>query len=227
MTQSTARSRTAAGSAGDDRRGDAADRRSPRGSASRWRRWPSARAATPSRAGRFCAALARTGRVNVIAECKRRSPSRGVLRADYDPVAIATRLRGGRRGGDLGADRADVLRRLARASARRCARRSTCRCCARTSSSREYQLLEARAAGADAVLLIVAALPPGGAEGAARSRAARTGSTCWSRCTTPTELAIAIDAGARDHRRQQPQPADARGRRARVGGADRADAGAT
>ena len=28
-------------------------------------------------------------RVNVIAECKRRSPSRGVLRAGYDPVAIA------------------------------------------------------------------------------------------------------------------------------------------
>ena len=41
------------------------------------------------RPGVFRAALARTDRVNVIAECKRRSPSRGVLRADYDPVAIA------------------------------------------------------------------------------------------------------------------------------------------
>jgi hypothetical protein len=38
---------------------------------------------------RFRANLAATGRINVIAECKRRSPSRGVLRAAYDPVAIA------------------------------------------------------------------------------------------------------------------------------------------
>ena len=30
-----------------------------------------------------------SGSINVIAECKRRSPSRGVLRAAYDPVAIA------------------------------------------------------------------------------------------------------------------------------------------
>ena len=47
-------------------------------------------AAMPSRAGRFQAALSVTDRINVIAECKRRSPSRGVLREHYDPVAIAT-----------------------------------------------------------------------------------------------------------------------------------------
>src|SRR5438874_4617526 len=46
-------------------------------------------AALPSRTGRFTAAISRADRVNVIAECKRRSPSRGVLRADYDPAAIA------------------------------------------------------------------------------------------------------------------------------------------
>ena len=41
------------------------------------------------RPGIFQAALRRTDQVNVIAECKRRSPSRGVLRADYDAAAIA------------------------------------------------------------------------------------------------------------------------------------------
>ena len=35
--------------------------------------------------GRFREALSVPNRVNIIAECKRRSPSRGVLRADYDP----------------------------------------------------------------------------------------------------------------------------------------------
>ena len=51
-------------------------------------------AAMPSRAGRFFGALSSLDGFNVIAECKRRSPSRGVLRADYDPVAIATSYAG-------------------------------------------------------------------------------------------------------------------------------------
>ena len=95
--------------------------------------------------------------VNIIAECKRRSPSRGVLARDYDPVAIATQYE---RGGaaaisvltepaffdgapeHLTAVRAAVAIPLLR----------------KDFIVDEYQLFEARAMGADAVLLIVAAL---------------------------------------------------------------------
>ena len=44
---------------------------------------------SPDGAG-FVAALSRTDRVNVVAECKRRSPSRGILRAAYEPAQIAS-----------------------------------------------------------------------------------------------------------------------------------------
>lgn len=37
----------------------------------------------------LCAALARTDRVNIIAEIKQRSPSKGIIREDFDPVRIA------------------------------------------------------------------------------------------------------------------------------------------
>ena len=44
----------------------------------------------PPRGDAFDASL-RTGGIRIIAECKRRSPSRGVLRREYDPAAIARR----------------------------------------------------------------------------------------------------------------------------------------
>jgi indole-3-glycerol phosphate synthase len=105
----------------------------------------------------FAEALGRSDRVNIIAECKRRSPSRGVLRAAYDAEAIA---RGYERAGaaaisiltepgffdgtlaDLIAVRAAVTTPLLR----------------KDFMIDEYQLLEARASGAAAILLIVAAL---------------------------------------------------------------------
>lgn len=101
--------------------------------------------------------LARTGAINIIAECKRRSPSRGVLRAAYDPVAIA-----------IGYDRAgaaaiSVLTEpgffdgsLQHLEAVRAAVDAPL--LRKDFLVHEYQLLEARAAGADAVLLIAAAL---------------------------------------------------------------------
>ena len=107
--------------------------------------------------GRFAAAVSRADRVNVIAECKRRSPSRGVLRASYDPVAIAVSY------ASAGAAAISVLTEptffdgaLAHLEAVRAA--VDVPLLRKDFIVSEYQLLEARAAGADAVLLIVAAL---------------------------------------------------------------------
>ena len=150
--------------------------------------------ARPARPGCFRAALARRDRVNIIAECKRRSTSRGVLRADYDAVAIAT---GYARGGaaaisvlteptffdgslaDLSGVREAVETPLLR----------------KDFIVTEYQLFEARAAGADAVLLIVAALSSQALQALA-GRAASLGLDVLVEVHDAQELTIAIDAGA-------------------------------
>ena len=109
----------------------------------------------PSTLG-FRAALATSG-VRVIAECKRRSPSRGVLRSEYDPATIA------RGYVDAGAAAISVLTEptffdgaLAHLEAVRAV--VDVPLLRKDFIVDEYQLLEARVAGADAVLLIVAAL---------------------------------------------------------------------
>lgn len=111
---------------------------------------------TPNGAA-FANRLSREGAINVIAECKRRSPSRGVLRAAYDPVAIAVGYE------RAGAAAISVLTEpgffdgsLAHLEAVRAA--VTIPLLRKDFIVDEYQLLEARAAGADAILLIVAAL---------------------------------------------------------------------
>jgi indole-3-glycerol phosphate synthase len=113
-------------------------------------------AAAAPRGDRFDAVLGRDG-INVIAECKRRSPSRGVLAADYDPVGIARKYEAG------GAAAVSVLTEptffdgsLAHLSAVRAAVQLPV--LRKDFIVDEYQLFEARAAGADAALLIVAAL---------------------------------------------------------------------
>jgi len=115
-----------------------------------------ARRAAP-RGERFVAALSRTGVPNVIAECKRRSPSRGVLRAAYDPVAIA------RGYADAGAAALSVLTEpmffdgsLEHLTSIRAA--VAVPLLRKDFILDPYQVLEAVAAGADAILLIVAAL---------------------------------------------------------------------
>lgn len=113
--------------------------------------------APAARGEAFAAALARPGQVNLIAECKRRSPSRGVLRAEYDPVAQATAYaRGGAAAISVLTEPSffdGALEHLARVRA--AVDHPLLR---KDFVVDRYQLLEARLAGADAVLLIVSAL---------------------------------------------------------------------
>lgn len=104
----------------------------------------------------FRASLAQPG-LRVIAECKRRSPSRGVLRELYDPVAIASGyVRAGAAAVSVLTEPAFFDGRLAHLEAVR--RAVVLPLLRKDFVVSPYQVLEARAAGADAVLLIVAAL---------------------------------------------------------------------
>ena len=152
-------------------------------------------AARTARPSTFTAALSRTDRWNIIAECKRRSPSMGVLRADYDPVAIATGYAA------AGAAAISVLTEPTFFDGAP-AHLEAVRAAVDTPIIRkdfivsEYQLLEARAMGADAALLIVAALTPGELQRLA-AFAASLGLDTLVEVHDAAELRVAIDSGAR------------------------------
>ena len=153
-----------------------------------------AAAATP-RGEAFLTALSRSGRPNVIAECKRRSPSRGVLAPNYDPVAIARQYEAG------GAAAISVLTEPTffdgslkhLAAVRQAVMLPLLR---KDFIVDEYQLLEARAQGADAALLIVAALAQADLVRLQR-RAWELGLAALVEVHDEDELARAIDGGAR------------------------------
>jgi indole-3-glycerol phosphate synthase len=111
----------------------------------------------------FHAALAAGPGVCLIAEVKKASPSAGVLRADFDPVAIAqTYVGAGAAALSVLTDEPFFQGRLEHLQAIRAAVKVPI--LRKDFLLERYQLLEARAAGADAVLLIAeilddAALP--------------------------------------------------------------------
>jgi indole-3-glycerol phosphate synthase len=140
-------------------------------------------------------AMARTDGWNVIAECKRRSPARGVLRSEYDPAAIAASYEA------AGAAAISVLTEptffdgaIAHLEAVRA--RVDLPLLRKDFIVSDYQLLEAKAAGADAVLLIVAALEPRDLR-SLHDRATAIGLDALVEVHDVEELAVAIDAGAR------------------------------
>jgi indole-3-glycerol phosphate synthase len=151
-------------------------------------------AASSPRGEAFLAALSKPGRSNVIAECKRRSPSRGVLAVDYDPVAIARQYESG------GAVAISVLTEPTffdgalehLAAVRQAVNLPLLR---KDFIVDEYQLLEARASGADAALLIVAALAQTDLVRLQR-RAWELGLAALVEVHDDDELARAVDSGA-------------------------------
>jgi indole-3-glycerol phosphate synthase len=146
------------------------------------------------RGDRFAAAIGRAGRLNVIAECKRRSPSRGVLRVAYDPVAIARQYEA------AGAVALSVLTEPSffdgaldhLAAVRQAVAVPLLR---KDFIVDAWQLIEARAAGADAVLLIVSALDDHELASLAREASA-LGLAALVEVHTEAELDRALDAGA-------------------------------
>lgn len=131
--------------------------------------------------------------IAVIAELKRASPSRGLIRSDFDPASLAEELE------SAGAAALSVLtnaeffqgslQNLLQASAS-----TKLPCLRKDFIVDEFQLLEALANGADAVLLIVAALSPAELKMLAR-RAAEYKLDVLCEVHDQAELQRAVDAG--------------------------------
>ena len=144
----------------------------------------------------FEAALRPAGRpVALIAEVKKASPSRGVLKDDLDPVALATAY--ARHGADAISVLTDEkyfqghLDLLAAIRAR-----VTVPLLRKDFTIDEWQLWESRAAGADAVLLIVSILDAARLAGLLAT-AKGLGLAALVECHTAAEVDTALGAGCR------------------------------
>jgi indole-3-glycerol phosphate synthase len=142
----------------------------------------------------FFAALAQAGPIRLIAEVKKASPSQGVIRADFNPVEIArTYERHGAACISVLTDESyfqgslDDLRRVRAAVGLPVLRKDFI--------LDRYQLLEARAAGADAVLLIAECLDDCRLR-ALHNEALELGLTPLVELYEPANLPRVLEAGA-------------------------------
>jgi indole-3-glycerol phosphate synthase len=134
------------------------------------------------------------GAVRLIAEVKKASPSRGVLAPSLDPMGLATLY--ARHGADAISvltdekyfqGHLDLLPAVRAAASVPLLRKDF--------TLEEYQLWESRAAGADAILLIVAILEPS-LLGDLLQAAKGIGLAALVECHTAGELEVALAAGA-------------------------------
>jgi indole-3-glycerol phosphate synthase len=145
------------------------------------------------RGGAFRTALSVRERVNVIAECKRRSPLKGLLCEDYDARQLAKAYEAG------GAAAISVLTEPsffdgALEDLTRVREAVGIPVLRKDFIVDEYQIAEARAAGADAVLLIATILR--GRLVGLMQEADRCGLAALVEVRDTEELHLAIDAGA-------------------------------
>lgn len=130
----------------------------------------------------------------VIAEVKKASPSKGLIRADFDPISIAKSYQA------AGAAAISVLtdEKFFQGSLsylRQVKQTASLPVLRKDFIIDEYQVYEARATGADAVLLIVAALEKHQMM-ELMNRATEIGMACLVEVHDESELEIAIDVGA-------------------------------
>lgn len=142
----------------------------------------------------FRAALAGPGPIRLIAEVKKASPSAGVIRADFDPIAIARTYQA--HGAACLSVLTDVkffqghLTYLARIRAS-----VTIPLLRKDFTIDEYQVVEARMAGADAILLIAEILTTEELR-QLRERAQALGMAALVEFHDPENLTRALDSGA-------------------------------
>ena len=149
--------------------------------------------------------------IAVIAELKKASPSKGLIRADFKPAELARELElAGAAALSVLTDESffqgslDNLRQASSSTSLPCLRKDFI--------VDEFQIVEARANRADAILLIVAALDQKELMSLAGSRAIPRASTSCAKPMTKQELQRAARCRMRPDRHQQPQSAHIRGR---------------